>query len=442
MRHEQGQTSGSNRSALGTSLGDVDVRLLIVSDHYPPFIGGAHRQTHLLARHMVSRGHEVTVVTSWHRGLPMREKIEGVDVRRVRELRTVSPRLVRNAKQRQHPPYADPVTVRSLRRILRETRPQLVHVHGLLAFSVGAALVGEQIPLLLSARSYGTFCATRTMIHEGLPCTGPSPRKCLRCAGERDGAVKAALTVTGLAASRPLLVRKITGLHSVSTYVHDMMVEHLLGGPDSPAARNIVDQTIPSFLASEAVPSAVGVERYVEQLPHEPFILFVGAMSRLKGLGILLEAYRRLVAAPPLVLIGTRRPDALEFPPGAVVLTDVPNAAVLAAWDHAMFGVMPSLWPEPLGMVVAEGMSRGRPVIGTQTGGHVDMLDAESGILVPQGDVDALARAMQDLIDDPERREAMGRAARERARMFTAESVVPRFEQLYDNIARENAAAS
>ena len=419
------------------------MRLLIVSDHYPPFIGGAHRQTHLLARHMASRGHEVTVVTSWHGGLPMREQIEGVDVRRVRELRTVSSRLVRDAAQRQHPPYADPVTVRSLRRILRETRPQLVHVHGLLAFSVSAALVGKQIPLLLSARSYGTFCATRAMIHDGLPCTGPSPRKCLKCAGERDGPVKAALAVAGLAASRPLLVRKLTGLHSVSTYVHDMMVEHLLGGPDSPAARSIVDATIPSFLASDDVPGSVPVEQFVEQLPREPFILFVGAMSRLKGLGTLFDAYRRLVEPPPLVLIGTRRPDALELPPGTVVLTDVPNEAVMAAWDHAMFGVMPSLWPEPFGMVVAEGMSRGRPVIGTQTGGHVDMLDAESGILVPQGDVEALARAMQDLVDHPERREAMGRAARERAQMFTAKSVVPRFEQLYDDIlAREDAAAS
>ncbi len=176
------------------------MRLMIVSDHYPPFIGGAHRQSHLLAKHMVSRGHEVTVATMGHGGLPMREEVDGVDIRRVRESRTVISALVRDGEQRLHqPPYPDPVSVRALRRILREIRPELVHVHGLLASSVSAALIGTRIPLLVSARSYGNYCATRTMIYGDLPCTGPSPRKCLRHASEHYGAAKGVITV---AASR------------------------------------------------------------------------------------------------------------------------------------------------------------------------------------------------------------------------------------------------
>ncbi len=63
----------------------------------------------------------------------------------------------------------------------------------------------------------------------------------------------------------------------------------------------------------------------------------------------------------------------------------------MAAWDRAMFGVMPSLWPEPFGATVAEGMNRGKPVIGTTLGGHVDMIGEDAGLLVPQGDVGALA---------------------------------------------------
>ncbi len=71
------------------------------------------------------------------------------------------------------------------------------------------------------------------------------------------------------------------------------------------------------------------------------------------------------------------------------------------------------------------------------------MIDDASGILVPQGDVEALARAMQDLLDHPEKREAMGRAARERAQLFTAESVLSRFERLYQDIlAREGVGAT
>jgi glycosyltransferase involved in cell wall biosynthesis len=105
---------------------------------------------------------------------------------------------------------------------------------------------------------------------------------------------------------------------------------------------------------------------------------------------------------------------------------------VMAAWEGAMFGVIPSLWPEPLGSVVYEGMSRGKAVIGTTPGGHTDMIvDGSTGLLVPPGDVDALRAAMQTLLDDPQLCLRFGRAGQARARLFTAEVNVPRFEQLY-----------
>ena len=116
------------------------------------------------------------------------------------------------------------------------------------------------------------------------------------------------------------------------------------------------------------------------ELPGGPFILYVGAFRKVKGLETLFDAYGRLDSPPPLVLMGTfERDSPPDFPPEAVVLTDVPNKVVMAAWERAMFGVMPSLWPEPLGATVSEGMSRGRPVIGTRPGGHTDMLTAETG---------------------------------------------------------------
>jgi glycosyltransferase involved in cell wall biosynthesis len=59
------------------------------------------------------------------------------------------------------------------------------------------------------------------------------------------------------------------------------------------------------------------------------------------------------------------------------------------------------------------------------------MITAETGFLVPQGDAAALAKAMEELIGDPERRERMGRAAAERAKAFASKAVLPRFEQAY-----------
>jgi glycosyltransferase involved in cell wall biosynthesis len=408
------------------------VRLLIATDHYPPFIGGAHRQTYLLARHMASRGHDVAVVTPWHGGLPTRDEDEGIVVHRVRQLRTVVPALVRDASQRHQTPFPDPVSVAALRRVLRETRPELVHVNGWLAFSLTTAMAGQRIPLLVSAREYTYFCATRTMLHRGLPCSGPAPRKCLACAGDYYGVAKGVVTAVSVAAGRPALARRMTGLHSVSTYVHDVTLEYLCGGREAAASRGLVQATIPSVLDAEGDVHDERVDECLARLPREPYLMFVGAFREAKGLDVLFEAYGRLESPPPLVLMGTiKRDSPTVFPPAATVITDVPHAAVMAAWEGAMFGVMPSRWPEPLGMVLAEALSMGRPVIGTRVGGHADIVDEACGILVEQGDADALAEAMRTLIGDPELRARMGRAALERAKMFAAEAVLPRYEELY-----------
>lgn len=409
------------------------MRILIATDHFPPFIGGAHRQAQLLGREMASRGHRVAVVTPWHGGLPKLEHDDGFVVHRVRQLRTAFDFMVRDRRQRHQPPFPDPVTVVSLHNLISDFEPDIVHAYGWLAFSVAAALGRKRIPLLVSARDYGYFCATRTLLRKGAPCSGPAPVKCLLCAGDYYGRPKGWFAAAGVAISKPLLARRMTGLHSVSTFVHDVTTANMPAGDNRSAG--LFEVTIPSFQA-EPPPrpgeEAPDVDAWLARLPDEPFILFVGAFRKVKGLETLFDAYCRLDSPPPLVLMGTfERDSPADFPPLAIVLTDVPHQAVMASWDRALFGVMPSLWPEPLGATVAEGMSRGRPVIGTRLGGHTDMLDETTGMLVRQGDVDALAAAMTELIEDPERREALGRAAAERAKSFAGPSVLPRFEDAY-----------
>jgi glycosyltransferase involved in cell wall biosynthesis len=410
------------------------MRILIVTDHYPPFIGGAHRQGQLIARAMVKRGHEVAVATPWHGGLPSFEDDDGVSVHRIRQIRTAIPALVRDERQRHQPPFPDPLTVVGLRRLLSRFEPEVVHAYGWIAFSLAVALGRRRVPLLVSARDYGYFCATRTLLRKGLPCSGPAPLKCVACSADYYGPTKGSLAAIGVGISKPLLARKMTGLHSVSNFVHDVTVRHMGLAPDGSRGDGLVEVTIPSF-QDTPTGEAVDIEPWLSRLPDQPFILFVGAFRKVKGLETLFAAYERLDVPPPLVLMGTHERDSpTEFPPEAIVITDVPHAAVMAAWDRAMFGVMPSLWPEPFGATVAEGMSRGRPVIGTSIGGHSDMVDETTGILVPQDDIDALAQAMEELIGDPERREAYGKAAAERARSFAAEAVLPRFEQAYEAV--------
>jgi glycosyltransferase involved in cell wall biosynthesis len=171
----------------------------------------------------------------------------------------------------------------------------------------------------------------------------------------------------------------------------------------------------------------------LHSLPSERYILFVGALRRVKGIDELVEAHGRLHDPPPLVMIGPRTPDTPEsFPSHITVLSDVPHPTVMAMWDRALFGVFPSKSPEPLATVVHEAMSRGRPAIGTTPGGHEDMIDdGESGFIVPAGDARALSRAMARLVEDDGLRERMGVIAAERAKRFTRDVVVPKLERFY-----------
>jgi glycosyltransferase involved in cell wall biosynthesis len=121
-----------------------------------------------------------------------------------------------------------------------------------------------------------------------------------------------------------------------------------------------------------------------------------------------------------------------RFPDGTTVITDVPHATVMAIWERALFGVLPTKAPEALGNVVHEAMSKGRAMIGTRPGGQEDMIDdGVTGLLVPGGDAGALAAAMSRLIEDRELRERIEVNARERAKAFTAEVVMPQIERLY-----------
>jgi glycosyltransferase involved in cell wall biosynthesis len=76
--------------------------------------------------------------------------------------------------------------------------------------------------------------------------------------------------------------------------------------------------------------------------------------------------------------------------------------------------VVPSLWPEPFGLVGIEAFAAGRPAVASATGGIGDWLDdGVSGLLVRAGDAKALARTLDELLADPDRQRAMGAAGRE-----------------------------
>ncbi|HSK50799.1 MAG TPA: glycosyltransferase [Solirubrobacterales bacterium] len=406
------------------------LRVLLVTDSYPPLIGGATFWSRQVALGMSERGHTVAVATSWQPGAPAREEDGEVVVRRLRDLTSRLPGISADPHRHSPPPFPDPEATLRLRRLIGEFEPDLVHAYGWLAHSTAAALLGSQVPLLVSAQDYGNVCALRTLFRHGEICDGPAAAKCLECAASHYGAAKGTAAVAGVLGSRPLLRRKATAFHSISRYVAGV-VERDLAAPGTPI------EIVPNF--SQDQPGEAIDEGILAELPSEPFILFAGALREVKGVAELCAAYARLEDPPPLILAGPPAPDTpAEFPSGVTVLTSVPHPTLMAIWGRALFGVFPSKWPEPLGNVVFEAMGRGRAVIGTRPGGHEDMIDdGRTGLLVGAGDVEGLRAAMARLIGNPELRLAFGRRGQERARAYDPSAVLPELERLYfETVAR------
>ncbi|MBI4355800.1 MAG: glycosyltransferase [Candidatus Omnitrophica bacterium] len=170
----------------------------------------------------------------------------------------------------------------------------------------------------------------------------------------------------------------------------------------------------------------------------------IGAIGRLvpqKGFGDLLEALPSLRAEFPslrtlIVGDGPLR-QRLESQAARLGLTDCveltgwqePIEPVLAQTDVV---VLPSLW-EGFGLVLAEAMQCGKPVVASRVGGIPELvIDGETGLLVPSADAAALAHALRRILRDRAWAEQLGRAGRHRvAEQFPVGRMVEQLDTLY-----------
>ncbi len=415
--------------------GNAKLRVLLASDFYPPFIGGAERQTQLLGRELARLGHQVHVATVGQNNLQEKEDDQNVAIHRLEGLSTQVPWFSKDPRRRFHPPFPEPGIVSGIRRLIKETQPEVVHASGWISYSCAAALFDDQIPLVISTRDYGYSCPTRSLLHRGQICQGPAPLKCLNCSRISYGFPKAMAATMGVLGNRRRLVKKVSAIHSVSDFVQQVMKRDL---PDltgrSPHPKRVVMADIISL--DDPIQAKSFHTGQYPRLPGESFILFVGALQVNKGIGVLLAAYQLLASPPPLVLMGSVWPDTpKEFPNGVNVIYNAPHDLVMSAWEKCLFGVIPSVWPDPLPGVVREAMGKGKAVIGTRVGGIVDMItENKTGLLVPPGDVNALAQAMKILIGDMELRERLGRAGQADVERFKPFYIAQQFEELYRDL--------
>ncbi len=197
--------------------------------------------------------------------------------------------------------------------------------------------------------------------------------------------------------------------------------------------------------------------------PDRPSIVFVGRITRQKGLPYLLEAAKRLPAEVQLVLCAGA-PDtpeilaevqagveALQTERSGVVWLDrlLSQRELAALLSNATTFVCPSVY-EPLGIVNLEAMACGAPVVGTATGGIPEVVaDGLTGRLVPieqmqdgtgtpvdpEKFIADLAAVLSEVVSDPVAARLMGEAGRLRAQSeFSWDSVAARTRAIYEEL--------
>jgi glycosyltransferase involved in cell wall biosynthesis len=402
------------------------VRICHISNLYPPdVLGGAELVVSHLARGLRDAGHDVTVVTTTRRHQAGEDEVDRIPVHRVPTANLYwagdAPRRSRVLKPLWHLlDLWNPVMYARLRRTLRTLRVDLVHTHNLGGFSASAwsAAAAEGLPIVHTLHDHALTCVRAIrMTRAGRVCE----RQCLDCA------------VRGTWLRR--LSRSVSGVSAPSRFV---LARHLELGFFPGARANVVPWGLPPHAAcmpspaSPPHPGAGGRRGPVR-------FLYIGGLVPHKGIGVVLDAFRRVAHLEVRLDIA-----------GAGVLAEACARAaredprirfhgyVRGDEKHELFAssdvvLLPSLCWEVVGLVILEALGHGVPVIASRTGGIPEFVDeGQTGFFVDPGDARALGERVARIAADPGLLDPMRKACLARSGALTLKRTVEELVEVYE----------
>jgi len=150
-------------------------------------------------------------------------------------------------------------------------------------------------------------------------------------------------------------------------------------------------------------------------------VLALGRLVKVKGMDLLIKAFKNVDKTTKLGIIGNgpelqRLKDlaeSLNLGKQVVFYGWIPHEELDLFFRQCSFVVVPSIWPEPFGIVGIEAMSYCKPVVASNVGGIPEWcLDKETGLLVNSRDPEELGRAINLLIEDKNLARKMGKQGR------------------------------
>ena len=392
--------------------------------------GGAERYYLDVSRRLVLRGHEVIPFAMEDpRNEPSEHArcfVHAIDYRS-----RLSP--LRKLREGFHAIYSFEAA-RKLRALARQTRLDVAHLHNIyhqLSPSVIVALNRLDVPMVMSLHDYKVICPGYLLMTHGEICE--------RCKGGRfwNAVVHRCLldsypaSVVGWAEAtlhrRLRTYEKIARFLCPSQFLLEKFAE--FGVPREKLVH------FPYFLP---------VEEYAPAFAPSDYFIYLGRLSREKGIATLLQALRqrhgtrltcRILGEGPLEADlrrraekwGLRRVEFSGYQQGGALHQTIREAA---------FTVVPSEWYENLPFAVLESFALGTPVVGSRIGGIPEMVEhGDTGLTFPAGDPTELARAIDWMEAHPDDAVEMGRRARQVIEQrYTPEPHLQRLERLYRRV--------
>lgn len=340
------------------------------------------------------------------------------------------------------PQELQPEVLQSLQELLQKIEPTLVHAHG---WKATTSRVCKQLglPCVVTAHHGGIVCPNGTLMnqHDQI-CQKPvSCDNCLECTlhttpgGRVWGPLIKSLPET-IALSIGKRLREVRNIPYTSpsltqplSIAHKLaFIEVLKTCPDAIVAPSnaIAESLIRNDVQVESVaviPHGIPLH---ERLPLKPGLgnrpmrfIYVGRLSRVKGLHVMLEAFSGLTdRAVELHFVGgaankseSRYERSLQRRYGHINASwhgIQPAEQVRELIQHCDVMVHPAICLEVFGLTIAEAMAAGRPVIASRCGGaEMQIQDGENGWLVPPNDAEGLRRLIERLINSPAKVENM-----------------------------------
>lgn len=353
---------------------------------YPPVLGGIEGHIQALAEAQAAAGHQVTVLVTNPARYPKEERVGNVKVVRVGRLATVA---------------STPITVGFVP-YLRRHPPQVTHLH--FPYPVGELsqwAAGRKVPFVITYHS---------------DIINPKQQRILKF-------------------YRPLLRRILSQACRIVVTSRNYL-------KSSPVL-------LPFESRCEIVPLGIDPRPFEKAQPlypkgERPVLLFVGRHRYYKGVDVLLESMQWVDAELWIAGDGPMRAD-WEKQSSEQGLEDrvrffgeVPVDRLRGLYASADLFVLPStLRAEAFGIVLLEAMAACLPCVTTELGTGTSYLvqDGQTGLVVPPGDPQPLARALNALLADPALRKRMGEAGQRRVRSeFMLDQMVNHLDSIYSSV--------